>query len=104
MQRKRTLRGRSIGAVLVWISTACSGAQPAASVPGATQARARAVDTGLALNEDELSVFARLAKEIGNARVVALGESSHYGAATFELKLKLVQYLHTELGFDRIML
>jgi erythromycin esterase len=59
---------------------------------------------GSALNELEVSAFAHLADEIGNARVVALGESSHYGAATFELKLKLVQYLHTELGFNRVIL
>jgi hypothetical protein len=46
----------------------------------------------------------RLAHEIGNARVVALGELSHFGAATFDLKLKLVEYLHSELGFNRVIL
>ncbi|MEY4546515.1 MAG: hypothetical protein RL685_2710 [Pseudomonadota bacterium] len=36
--------------------------------------------------------------------MVALGELTHFGAATFDLKLKLVEYLHTELGFNRVVL
>lgn len=36
--------------------------------------------------------------------MVALGELSHFGAATFDLKLKLVEYLHSELGFNRVIL
>lgn len=48
---------------------------------------------------DDLTPFGRL---VANRRVVQLGEQSHADGATFDLKVRLVRYLHEFLGFDLI--
>lgn len=68
----------------------------AASVEDQTQ--------GPSQREVPLSFLERLGAAVGDARVVMLGETTHGGAATFDLKLDLVKYLHRELGFDRVVL
>lgn len=43
--------------------------------------------------------LAPLKEIIGDARVVLLGEQTHGGATTFEAKVRLVKFLHKEMGF-----
>jgi erythromycin esterase len=44
--------------------------------------------------------LAPLKKAIGDSRLVVLGEESHGDGATFLAKVRLVEFLHREMGFD----
>ena len=44
------------------------------------------------------------ADAIGNARVVGLGEQTHGAREEYQLKLRLLKYLHRKLGFDVVLL
>lgn len=48
-------------------------------------------------NDSDLLV---LKDVIGNSRVVLLGEQSHGGGSTYLAKVRLVKFLHKEMGFD----
>lgn len=48
--------------------------------------------------------LAPLQAVVGNARLVALGEATHGTHEFFQLKLRLIQYLVTEMGFNTIAL
>jgi erythromycin esterase len=48
----------------------------------------------------DFSDLAPLADFVGNRRIVLLGESGHGVAEFNHLKVRLVKYLHEELGFD----
>jgi len=79
-------------------------ASPAASGPTAAEQwlaeAARPIPpTGAAASD-----FAAFGAAIGDRPVVGLGELSHGDAAVFELKLRLVQYLHEQKGFDLLIL
>lgn len=46
--------------------------------------------------------FSFLKEEIKDAQVVMLGEKTHFDGNVFEMKTKIVQYLHQEMGFNTI--
>lgn len=52
-------------------------------------------------DDSDLEPFA---KEIGNARVVGLGEQTHGAREEYQLKLRLRKYLHRKMGFDVVLL
>jgi len=51
-------------------------------------------------NDENFEGFERIKNEIGDAQIVMLGEQSHSDATTYETKIKLIKYLHEEMGFE----
>jgi len=51
-------------------------------------------------DDTDFSDLQPLKKLIGKARVVQLGEQTHGDAACFENKIRLIKFLHQEMGFD----
>lgn len=51
-------------------------------------------------NDENFAGFEKFKNAIGDAKIVMLGEQSHTDATTFETKIKLIKYLHQEMGFD----
>lgn len=56
----------------------------------------RTIDPG----DEDFSDLEPLAKAIGAARVVQLGEPSHGAGSSFAAKARIVKFLHQRLGFD----
>ena len=50
--------------------------------------------------DDQFEDLQPLKKVFGKARVVMLGEQSHRDGACFETKIRLIKFLHQEMGFD----
>ena len=50
--------------------------------------------------DDDFGDLDGLAKLIGDARIVQLGEQTHRDGATFRAKVRLVRFLHERMGFD----
>jgi erythromycin esterase len=50
--------------------------------------------------DEDFSDLSPVARAIGSARVVQLGESSHGAGEQFEAKARLIRFLHERLGFD----
>jgi erythromycin esterase len=48
----------------------------------------------------DFSDLSRLKVAIGDARIVMLGEQSHADGATFKAKVRLIKFLHQEMGFS----
>ncbi|WP_281234890.1 erythromycin esterase family protein [Flavobacterium gelatinilyticum] len=46
--------------------------------------------------------FSFLKEELKGVQVLMLGEKTHYDGNVFEMKTKIIQYLHQELGFSTI--
>ena len=51
-------------------------------------------------NDEDFSDLESLKKIIGDTRVVLLGEQSHGGGTTYEAKVRLIKFLHQEMGFE----
>ena len=51
-------------------------------------------------SDENFEGYEQLKSEIGDAEIVMMGEQSHSDATTFETKIKLIKYLHQEMGFD----
>jgi len=56
----------------------------------------RAIDPA----DEDYSDLQPLKQILAGARIVMLGEQSHKDGATFEAKVRLVEFLHREMGFD----
>lgn len=54
----------------------------------------------IAPDNDDFSDLKPFGEAIGDAEIVLLGEQSHQDGSTFLAKVRLVKYLHQELGFD----
>ncbi len=53
---------------------------------------------------DDYRDLTPFAEAIGSARIVALGEQTHGGREEFQLKLRLLKFLHEKLGFEVLLL
>ncbi len=51
-------------------------------------------------NDLDFSDLAPLKEKIGDARVVLLGEQRHFEGKTFDAKVRLIKFLHREMGFQ----
>jgi erythromycin esterase len=54
----------------------------------------------LSLEDDDFGDLQPLRQEIGDARIVLLGEESHASGSTIRAMSRLVRFLHQEMGFD----
>ncbi len=59
----------------------------------------RSVDPG----DTDFADLQALGRAIGDARIVQLGEMSHFAATDFLAKARIIAYLHQELGFDVLL-
>jgi erythromycin esterase len=54
----------------------------------------------ISLSSDDYRDLDTVGKAVGQARIVQLGEQTHGDGTSFEVKVRLVKYLHEKLGFD----
>jgi len=53
--------------------------------------------------DENFEGYEQLKKEIHGVEIIMLGEQSHMDATTFKTKIKLIKYLHQELGFNLLV-
>ena len=91
----------------MWAATLAllvAGSQAAAAeTTEAVRARMKpmAANSPAELTDAQLQAFGAA---VGNARVVALGEQTHGGLQEFQVRLRLLRYLHEQKGFDVLLL
>lgn len=54
-------------------------------------------------NNEDFSNYAILKEELKDVEIVMLGEQSHGEATVYQTKIKLIKYLHKELGYDLLV-
>ena len=69
-----------------------------------TLAATHLIDLGEVTNSNEdFSSFEPLKETLKNGEIVMLGEQSHTEGTVFETKIKLIKFLHQEMGFDLLV-
>ncbi len=73
-------------------------------VLSASNLKERIIDLGEVKDSNEnFESFEALQTLLKDVEIVMLGEQSHQDATTFETKIKLIKYLHQEMGYDLLV-
>lgn len=72
-----------------------------AQSPSFTNIDQKCIDIG-ALNNRDFTSLTSLKEQLKGVEIVLLGEQTHGDGTVFETKIKLIKYLHEEMGFDII--
>ena len=68
-----------------------------------TQLQDRMIDLGSVVDDNEdFTGFEKLRPLLEGVEIVMLGEQSHGEATAYQTKIKLIKYLHQEMGFDMV--
>ena len=113
---RNALRGLLAGLFLSFLSGACTQTETRTEVPSSSPSPlgsdlsqdprvawlrthatpVRSLDPG----DEDFSDLEPLTEILGDARIVLLGEQTHYDALTFLAKTRLIKFLHQEMDFD----
>jgi erythromycin esterase len=96
MLTRRSLLGNAAGMVLTGGSPVLPQDDPRSAWLQANASPLRSIDP----DDADFSDLEPLAKAIGDARIVMLGEQTHGDGAAFRGKCRLVKFLHQRMGFD----